>query len=389
VSRIAAGLAALAVLALAGPASAHTRSVSYSTWTLQGNSATVRVRMTALDANALALWIDGAPLATHLQSAVVLSAAATPCAPVADSLHELRADAGAVRYEWRVRCASAARLAVRSDLLFDVVPAHVHFARVGEVELTLSEHSRSAAVPAQAGGLASVGRFIGLGVEHIFGGLDHLVFLLMLILVARRLADVGFAVTGFTVGHSVTLALATLGYAAADERTVEALIGLSIALVAVENVWVSRGDRGIALPAVAVAAIAATAAIAPFALGISGLALAGVALFAACYFGLLARSHRPARLRSAVAGLFGLVHGFGFAGALLQLELPPARAVAPLLGFNLGVELGQLAAVALVWPVVLLARRLGPRADRATVVWGSAAALAAGTFWFVSRAHGG
>jgi hypothetical protein len=109
-------------------------------------------------------------------------------------------------------------------------------------------------------------------------------------------------------------------------------------------------------------------------------------LFTGCHFGLLARAERPARLRAAVAFVFGLVHGFGFAGVLAEMDLPNARLAPALFGFNLGVELGQLAAVALAWPVlVAIARasplRVGPRVAEV----GSAAICGLGLFWFVTR----
>ncbi|HLY37909.1 MAG TPA: HupE/UreJ family protein, partial [Candidatus Binatia bacterium] len=113
-------------------------------------------------------------------------------------------------------------------------------------------------------------------------------------------------------------------------------------------------------------------------------ALGGLALFAACYFSLLRRVRRPLALRWGVAFLFGLVHGFGFAGVLADAGLDTARLARALLGFNGGVELGQLAAVVLVWPLLHAAARR--RLAAAEI--GSAAIAGLGVFWFVSRAYG-
>jgi len=119
------------------------------------------------------------------------------------------------------------------------------------------------------------------------------------------------------------------------------------------------------------------------------LTLAGLALFATCYFGLLARVARPAPLRAGVAFLFGLVHGFGFAGVLLAAELPSERLAAALFGFNAGIELGQVAAVLALWPLLLLAaRRRDGRLQRDVIDYGSATILAVGVFWFVTRSYG-
>jgi hypothetical protein len=115
------------------------------------------------------------------------------------------------------------------------------------------------------------------------------------------------------------------------------------------------------------------------------LAVGGWATPAACHFALVARAGRPDRLRAGVAGLFGLVHGLGFAGALEDLALPAPRLAAALLGFNAGVELGQLAVLAAAWPLLAAVRRRGEAAHGTLVRWGSAAAAAAGVFWAVTR----
>jgi hypothetical protein len=119
------------------------------------------------------------------------------------------------------------------------------------------------------------------------------------------------------------------------------------------------------------------------------LGLLGVSLFTLCHFGLLRTSPRPARLRAAVAFAFGLVHGFGFAGVLAELELPTARLASALFGFNLGVELGQLGVVALVWPLLRqLERRAGARPARRLAEVASAAICGLGLYWFVVRSFG-
>jgi hypothetical protein len=114
--------------------------------------------------------------------------------------------------------------------------------------------------------------------------------------------------------------------------------------------------------------------------------LFGIALFTACHFGLLATVQSPANLRVAVAFAFGLIHGFGFAGVLVEMSLPTDRLIAALFGFNVGVELGQLAVVALVWPVLrLLARPSTARVHGWVTELGSAAVCGLGLFWFVTR----
>jgi hydrogenase/urease accessory protein HupE len=177
-----------------------------------------------------------------------------------------------------------------------------------------------------------------LGIEHILLGFDHLLFVLALILLIRDRWMLVKTITAFTVAHSITLAGAALGYFSLPQPPVEATIALSIAFVASELARAQPGERR------------------------------------------LAESYPWV-----IAFPFGLLHGFGFAGALKEIGLPQTDVPLALLTFNLGVEAGQLIFVA----AVLLAYR-GVRAlyDVSTVVGRMAAAYGIGsiaTFWLVSR----
>ena len=188
--------------------------------------------------------------------------------------------------------------------------------------------------------------YFPLGVTHILGGVDHLLFLVGLLLVVWRRDEPGrqrwrtlvTTITAFTVAHSVTLASAALGAWRLPSAPVELLIAASILLLAVE---LARGQRGL-----------------------------------------------TTRAPAAVAFAFGLVHGFGFAGALSETGLPERGAWLALLGFNLGVELGQVALVGLaVGATHVLKKPLSrmreraPRLEQATIY-----ALGTGAaFWCFER----
>jgi hypothetical protein len=291
-------------------------------------------------------------------------------------------------WEWGLACQESGALSIRSDLLVDLAPAHLHFARLAGAglagpERVLTEAERTWRL--EGGPVStSAASYLRLGVEHILSGWDHLAFLLALLLIGGSLGEVARVVTGFTAAHSITLAVATLGWVRPERAPVEALIGLSIALVAAENVWlVDRRSRE--LPALVTAGLAVLALVAFAGHGrVPALTLAGLALFSACYFGLLACLVRPARLRWGIAFLFGLVHGFGFASVLTDANLDAGRMAWALLGFNSGVEMGQLAVVVLLWPLLHLAARWRPM----LVELGSAVVAGLGAFWFVSRAFG-
>jgi hypothetical protein len=383
---------AVLLLACAGLAQAHSRGTSYSEWTLGADGAEVRARVPQLELTRLQLDPRHTPdyarrVATLLADGLQLWSGSARCLPQAPSAHA--AADGWVVAQWSLRCAAPGGFTIRSELLHAVAPSHLHFARAqraGEAprERVLTFADPAFAVSAAPDAAGSFARYVRLGIDHILSGWDHLAFVLALILLATGLREVAWLATAFTAAHSLTLAAAALGWAGARQDAVEALIGFSIALVAAENLWL-RGGRGRVEPAVLAAVLLLLAAA-----GVTLLApqlLAGLALFTACYFALARNSERPMRMRLAAAFLFGLVHGFGFAGALSELQLPAHSVAFGLLGFNAGVELGQLFVIALAWPLLaVLARRPPLRLWVGDV--GSACLCALGTFWFVARAFG-
>jgi hypothetical protein len=395
-------LAALGTLGIATEARAHGRSLSYSSWELSADGAWVRVRIPRLELTRLGLDPIADPRAEQQAAAVLartvrLTAGDAACPPVADPLLA-NAPEGWVVYEWQVHCPGPGELAITSTLLLDVAPSHLHFARVERPDGSVLERVLSEAEPSWQLGTADAAPtsggsggsrlvdYIALGIGHILTGWDHLAFVLALLLLAESLREVAGLVTGFTVGHSVTLGLAVLGVVRPDPAAVEALIGFSIALVAAENGWL-LGGRGRAVPGVAIAGLLGMAAAAATGVGhVAALTLVGLAVFSGCHFGLLDRVERPARLRAAVALAFGLVHGFGFAGVLAEMDLPADRLVAALFGFNVGVEIGQLGVVVLVWPILWLLARLATGWRQAVAEVGSAAICGLGLFWFLTRA---
>ena len=202
----------------------------------------------------------------------------------------------------------------------------------------LKDGATSAEVPMVAGPpkgrMATLIEYVGLGFTHILPkGLDHILFVLGLFFLSPKLRPLLVQVTAFTVAHSITLALGLYGIVSVSPKIVEPLIALSIVFVAVEN--------------------------------------------------LLTTSLTP--WRPFVVFGFGLLHGLGFAEVLQELGLPPAQYVTGLLGFNVGVELGQLAVIGLAFMATTY--WFGQRSwYRARIVWPACALIAAaGLFWTVER----
>jgi hydrogenase/urease accessory protein HupE len=186
--------------------------------------------------------------------------------------------------------------------------------------------------------LSTMQRYLVTGIEHIFLGYDHIAFLVGVVLWARRLVPVIKIVTAFTIAHSITLSLAALNVVVLPSAVVEPAIAASIVFVAMENFFSRDIDR-----------------------------------------------------RWRVTFAFGLIHGFGFAGALQEVGLPPNAVATALAAFNVGVEIGQVAIVSIVVPALIGLDRLiatdGAKPVRAAPVVYALSALITvlGSYWFFTR----
>jgi hypothetical protein len=380
---------ALAFACVTAVAGAHSRPLSYSFWTLHGSDVDVKVQMTATDVSRLDVPVDddsnrdrAAGLA--LQRLFEMRVGGTACTS-SNAPDPVPAAAPWSMWRWTLHCTGTGARVVSVGFVTLLGDGHRHLLRWDDgtghpVERIFDASTRRAVFDANTG--SSLFDYVALGVEHLLTGPDHVAFVLALLLLATTFRQVAWLVTAFTVAHSLTLALAVLRVVEPDPRPVEALIGFSIALLGAENAWL-LSKRGRRIPAVIVGALAL--------LLLSGrgvvsrTALFGLLVFTACHFALLARSREPAGLRVAVAFAFGLIHGFGFAGAMSALDLPLRRLVPALFGFNLGVEIGQLGVVLLCWPLLGLVLSRRPKAHALLTEGLSAAVAGVGVFWFVSR----
>jgi hypothetical protein len=279
---------------------------------------------------------------------VQVSAGIKPCRLAAreGALSMLSRDAApSLRVALRVHCPRATEaegFRLHYDLFFDGDPMHRALLRVtgeaGDSVHLLTADSRELRLAGISRFSGSTG-FVGEGFRHILSGYDHLLFLLLLILpaagakgVRARLLRIGAIVTAFTVAHSITLAAAMTDALHLPAKPVEIAIAASIVVAALLNVARPGGHA----------------------------------------------------LGWKIAFAFGLLHGFGFAGALAELSLDPNDLWATLLAFNIGIELGQLAIVALVLPALALIS-LSPGYQSRIVPSASLACAALGVMWTAAR----
>jgi len=371
-SRSMAGLALLVLWMAALPAGAHKASDSYLTLTrADSSSAAVSGRwdiaLRDLD-NAITLDSNGdgditwgevrakhAQIAAYALSRLTLASGGMDCTVVAgDQLIEQHSDGAYTVLMLTGNCPRPGpALNVEYRLLFDIDPQHrglLQYVEGGAVHSVIFgvDSSRQTLGNGETGGFDQLRQYVREGVWHIWLGFDHILFLLSLLLPAVLLRrdrtwlpapslhavaiDVAKIVTSFTVAHSITLTLATLSVLSPDSRWIESGIALSVVLAALNNVFpVVRHGRW------------------------------------AAAFG------------------FGLIHGFGFASALNDLGLPTGSLALSLFGFNVGVEVGQLAIVALFLPVAFGLRNTWAY-RRALLTGGSIAIAAVAGVWLIERA---
>jgi hydrogenase/urease accessory protein HupE len=352
-------LAGMMVLGVIGAAQAHQVNLSTARVILGADrSVSVEVGLKGSDADRIAgtgifdaqrdqvdparLDASAAPIIAYVGGHVAVTAAdGRSCTPGTPSL---TSDGDGVIFRNRYACVNVGGdIVFRSTVLTDVDPAARQVVLIGEgdraPQALLDAANTTVTLSAPAPSLLStLERYLVTGIEHIFLGYDHIAFLVAVVLWARQLVPVIKIVTAFTIAHSITLSLATLNVVVIPSAIVEPAIAASIVYVAMENFFTRNIDG-----------------------------------------------------RWRVTFVFGLIHGFGFAGALREIGLPANAVAAALAAFNIGVEIGQVAIVSIVVPALIILDRL-MAVDRAKparavpLVYALSALITVlGSYWFVTR----
>lgn len=376
-------------------AQAHTKSETHSVWQITANVVHLSFTIPLLESKRLAQANEEQPpdarVLAYLQQHLSVNSAGGAC--TLQPGRALAASSQFRRFEMTFTCPSAEAIQLHSSAFFELVPSHVTFAQIelgdGQfIEQLFTQDQQQ--VEASAGDAqlrdASFFEYIRLGIMHILTGPDHMSFLLGLVLISRRLRDLVFVVTGFTIGHSITLALAVTGLLRPHAEYIDALVALTIAIIGAENIAVATHRPGTVAMALGLPLLAMAMASSVGIGTLPPLLLLGAALFCSNYLMLSGQMRDAGRLRLVVTLVFGLIHGFGFAATLLEMQLPPTKLAQILVGFNVGVEIGQLSLVLSLLGLVALLARVKLSLPRPIVVDTVAAGLVAvGTYWFVSR----
>ena len=388
---------ALGCLAWAAGAPAHVRSETHSVWEISGSEIDLVMTIPAIESQKLSA--SGAQpsdeqLKTYLSARVYPSAGGERC-PLVPPVTALSTQPGFRKLDFTFKCRTSQNLEIHSGAFFDVVHSHTNFAQIqnadsGEfveqiityerqtVQVTGGEETRL-----KAAGFLD---FVRMGVMHIFTGIDHMSFLLGLVLISRRVKDLIFVVTGFTIGHSLTLALAVTGVIRPHAEYIDAMVALTITLIGLENLAVQTlrpayfaAGLGGLLAAMTLAKVLGCGEL-------PALLTLGAGLFLANYLLISGHLEDAGRLRLVITLVFGLIHGFGFAATLLEMQLPADKLAQILVGFNVGVEVAQLMLVLGLVGLAALLVRFKLALPRRVLIDGVGSALVGlGTFWFVSR----
>ena len=382
-------------------AHSHNRSQSFSDWEITDNIATAVFTAKSREITRLQSQSNQSLdtlLVGHLISAISVSQDSLPCSST-EVVRPIPSALGYVRVRLVFDCgASLGDISISINSFFNVASSHVHYANMslnGEpsYQYLFTNKQRQYEITNQLATSShwfdSITQFVLIGIEHIFGGIDHIAFLLALLLLLRSLKVLVWMVTGFTLGHSITLALAALGWIIPDLDIVEAAIGFTIALVAVQNIAVLTGNhRQITYFSVAGLLLIVLINLI-WNIGLSALSGLGLALFTLAYLWNSADEHLSANLRLVTSVIFGLIHGFGFASALTETGLANTQLLPALLGFNLGIELGQIVIIAVVWALLQQIRQSRFLTDTRLVIdLVSAALCGLGLYWFIGRSYG-
>lgn len=390
--RLRRALVALAICTLSVLATrwarAHDQRASYARVTFaKGNALTLELLLRISELRAQDPAISRALYRRTLAESVNVLRGTASCRMDPESLSEPPADPGWYRLRLRLLCPGSGTFRLESEL---GGPGSLIFVRGEGPELVAVGYGEEQALPwldtrGPPPQPSWVG-WLGLGVRHIWAGADHVVFLVLLLLCSARLGELAKTVTGFTLGHSLTLIGANRGWIHVETSIVEALIAFSILLLATELLSAplpgrsdpKLGGRLRSPPGILFAFAFGLLTLVAWLGGRPGwLSLAGAWLFSVCY---LARPRSGSQLW--LSSAFGLVHGLGFASALgAGVSDPSAVSWSALIGFNLGVELGQVLVMLPLWWVV---SRLQER--RAWVaVLSAATASALATRWLLER----
>ena len=375
----------------------HQRSESYSKWSVEEDESdtlvnvafTIRLsNLNKLEGPLVGEWEDRI-------SAYIISSFTTDSDCLQEGKHRVmtsRAD-DIFRVSWTLSCNQILE-EIKTNVFFDRDPTHSHIARyIYDSNLSTEKlfttqtktwNLKDIYSPKESSVNSSFKEYVLLGIKHISTGYDHLAFLFGLLLLNQRLKRLVLAITGFTLGHSLTLSLAVLDLVRPVNSFIEALIGFSIALLGLEFLIRHSKSNSTYVKNISYLLFFLFLLYFIFSEGSNSLGLLGLFVFSFCYL-MLVSKNLSSFFSLFIASIFGLIHGFGFGGFLFEVGFSEDNILKTLFGFNLGVEIGQLMAMSLFILIIFGISKLDIKNKQYINPLLATLLVTLGTYWFVYR----
>ena len=394
----------LIVLLSINSAQSHYFSESFSKWNISNQEIKVNFNLLELEATRILKINDYQKLLSnnlseneifqiYLEKNLFVESENIRC-DLKDDSKILTSKEGYLRVELNYKCPFSSNIKIVNNALFYLIDSHIHIARVyrgGNIllEKALFFNDQSIYIDEEVKEkniFEQFSNFINLGFDHIINGYDHLIFLFGLLLLINSLKLLLLVITGFTIGHSITLALTTLEIVIPNVNLIEAIIGFTIMFVALE--YFNKKQNS---PYISIAFLISLSAVMLLmsminVLHVPMFLLTGLLIISIGYF--LIKNYYPTgdTLLISLTVAFGLIHGFGFGSFLMNTNFDTSQAIVSLLGFNLGVEIGQIIFVGLIlliykfFSTLKLSKVITFSKDLFFII-----TLSMGMFWYVQR----
>ena len=352
---------------LLSPLNAHYFSESFSKWNVVDNKVEANFSLLTLESTRI-LQVENYQkimfeenlsetdvFKIYLSQHLKVTSEGKNCSLV-DEIKELNSQEGSLNLSLNFECPSNKEIKIINNALFNLVQSHIHIARIyidnnlyTEKALFFNDQSIDLNEEKENNSFSnSFYKFFSLGLDHILSGYDHLLFILGLLLLVTNLKRLLLVITGFTIGHSLTLSLSVINIIQVKSSLVEALIGYTIMFVGLEYLYKENKDHRVSMIFITTLSLLLLIFGNLINPNFPYFLILGILLFSLGYFYLLKNLNSENNLLSIITIIFGLIHGFGFGGFLLGSKISSENIFSGLLGFNLGVEVGQIIFVLLI-----------------------------------------
>ena len=383
---------------------AHYFSESFSKWNISNQDIKVNFNLLELEATRI-LKIDkyqkllsnnlseNEIFKIYLEKNLFVESEGIGC-DLKDDAKILSSKEGYLRVELNYKCPFSSDIKIVNNALFYLIDSHIHIARIYRnnsilLEKALFFNDQSIHINEEVKEkkiFEQFSNFIHSGFNHIISGYDHLIFVLGLLLLINNFKLLFLAITGFTIGHSITLALTALEIVIPNISLIEAIIGFTIMFVALEYFNEKQNSPYISIAFLITLSTALLILSVINILHIPVFLLTGLLIISISYFLIKNYYTTGDKLLISLTVAFGLIHGFGFGSFLMSTNFDTSQTIISLLGFNLGVEIGQLVFVGLI---LLIYKILITLKINNVIIFSKdlffIITLSMGMFWYIQR----